>query len=391
MNKYILTTLFWIATLSVNSQDFTLDNARYETVSWKEFFNRLEKNPKLIYYDIRTPGERSDTSQYLSYNQGKIKGAIETDFFDFSNSYSQYLKHKSDTIYLYCSHSRRSRLLAKQLTDSSFFNVVNINGGLSYLNNLSSKEVPFKSKYYINGLKYTLTSPAEFLKALNNKTYQLIDVRPDSLYYGTSQDKWQNSFGYIKSVLHIPYDKMKDNLNLLNKNKTVLLYDNDGELSPIAANYLSDNGYKTSILLFGLDNLVSNIPSKERKFLKSKYQMILPTELLELSLQNNAVIIDVRTESEHTSTDTTDWKNVGRLKNSINIPLSKLSKEKVSSYEGKTIILYDIMMHEELFDFAIELMKYGFNDFYLLVGGITQLKWEIYNLQKLELKKLIDE
>lgn len=391
MNKYILTTLFWIVTISANAQDFKLDNVRYETVSWMEFFNRLEKNPKLIYYDIRTQGERSDTSQYHSYNQGKIKGAIETDFFDFAKSYPQYLKHKSDTIYLYCSHSRRSRLLAKQLTDSSFFNVVNINGGLSYLNNLSSKEVPLKSKYYINGLKYTLTSPAEFLKALNKKTYQVIDVRPDSLYNGTSQDKWQNSFGYIKSVLHIPYDKMKDNLNLLNKNKTVLMYDNDGELSPIAANYLSDNGYKTSILLFGLDNLVGNIPSKERKFLKSKYQMILPTELLELSVHKNTVIIDIRTESEYTSSDTTDWKNVGRLKNSINIPLFKLSKERVSSYKGKTIILYDIMMHEELYDFANELMKYGFNDFYLLVGGITQLKWEIYNLQKLELKKLIDE
>lgn len=391
MNKYFLITLFWIVSIGANAQDFKLDNVRYKTVSWREFFNRLEKNPKLIFYDIRTPGERSDTSQYHSYNQGKIKGAIETDFFDFANSYPQYLKHKSDTIYLNCSHSKRSRLLAKQLTDSSFLNVVSINGGLSYLNNLSTNEIPLKYKYYTNNLKYTLISPTEFLNSLNNKIYQVLDVRPDSLYYGTSQDKWQNSFGCIKSVLHIPYDKVKDNLNLLNKNKVILLYDIDGELSPIVANYLSDNGYKTSILLFGLDNLVSNIPGNERKFLKTKFQMILPSELLKLSEQKNSVIIDVRTESEYTSTDTTDWKNAGRLKNAINIPLSALSKEKMSSFEGKTIILYDLMMHDELYDFAMQLKKFGFNDFYLLVGGIAQLKWEIYNLERMELKKLIDE
>jgi rhodanese-related sulfurtransferase len=391
MNKYILTPLFWIVSIAAIAQDFKQDNVRYETISWVEFFNRLEKNPKLIYFDIRTPGERNDTSEYYSYNQGKIKGAIETDFFDFPSSYPHYLKHKNDTVYLYCSHSRRSRLLAKQLADSSFANIVNINGGLSHLNCLSAKEVPLKSKYYTNSLKYTLASPFEFLKALNNKKYQVIDVRPDSLYYGTSQDEWQNSLGYIESVLHIPYDKVKDNLNLLNKNKIILLFDGDGELSPIAANYLSDSGYKTSILLFGLDNFVSYIPSTERKFLKSKYQIILPSELLKLSQNKNTVLIDVRTESEYTSTDTADWRNVGRLKNAINIPLSKLSKEKVSSYEGKKIILYDIMMHEELYEFAIQLKEYGYNDFYLLAGGIIQLKWEIYNLQKMELKKLIDE
>jgi len=391
MKSYLISTICILLNLSVYSQDFKYDNISYQTISWTEFFDRLEKNPKLIYYDIRTPGERSDTSQYASYNQGKIKGAIETDFFDFAKFYPEYEKHKDDTIYLYCSHSRRSRLLSKQLADSSFTKVFNINGGLTYLNSLSEKEVPFKNKYYTHQLKYKLTSPEQFIKVLNDKNYQILDIRPDSLYDGKAKDEWQNSFGRIKSVLHIPYLKVKDNLKLLDKNKTILLFDNDGELSPISANFLADNGYKTSVLLFGLDNLVGNTASQERKFLNTKYQMILPTELLTLSTRENTVIIDIRTETEYTSTDTTAWKNVGRLKDAINIPLSSLNKDKMLAYEGKTVILYDIMMHEELYEFAKRLKEFGISDFYLLVGGITQVKWEIYNLQKWELRKLIDE
>ncbi|MNQ38045.1 Rhodanese-like domain protein [compost metagenome] len=147
-----------------------------------------------------------------SYNQGKIKGAIETDFADFTNYYPEYLKHKNDTIYPYCSHSKRSRFLAKQLSDSSFVYVVNINGILSYFNTLSENEMPYKTKYYINNLKYKLATPTDFIAALENKNYQIIDKRPDSLFYGKAGTKRKNSFGNIKSALHIPYDKIKNNL-----------------------------------------------------------------------------------------------------------------------------------------------------------------------------------
>ncbi len=269
--------------------------------------------------------------------------------------------------------------------------VININGGLSYLNSLSEKEVPYKNKYYTHQLKYKLAPPEQFIKLLNNKNYQILDIRPDSLYEGTAKVEWQNSFGRIKSVLHIPYHKIKDNLKVLDKNKIILLFDNDGELSPIAANFLADNGYKTSVLLYDLDNLVSNTASTERKFLNIRYQMILPTKLLTLSTLKNTIIIDTRSETEYKSTDTTSWKNVGRLKDSINIPLLSLNKEKMLAYEGKTLLLYHIMMQEELYEFAKRLKGFGIGDFYLLVGGITQVKWEIYNLQKWELRKLIVE
>ena len=390
MNKYLLTTILSLLSFCFYSQDFKSDNVRYQTISWNDFFKKLDHNPKLFYYDIRSEAERNDSIKAAPYNQGKIKGAIETDFADFAKYYPEYLKHKNDTIYLYCSHSKRSRYLAKQLRDSSFLHVVNINGGLSYFNTLSEREMPYKNKYYTNSLKYKLASPSDFTKALKDKNCQIVDVRPDSLYYGKANIEKANSFGNIRSALHIPYNKMKDNLKLLDKNKTILLLDNECTLSPIAGNYLIEKGYKTSVLLFGIENLIRTIPTNDRPFLKTKYQMILPEELINLSKKKNTIIIDVRTQAEYNSTSKEGWKNVGKLKNAVSIPLQILSKEKMAAYNGKKIVIYDMMMKEDVYEFAKHLNEFGINDFKILVGGINQLKEGIYDYQKTDLKNLLD-
>lgn len=389
MIKIILFVLSILLSSTIFSQEFKFDNKKYETISWNTFFKRLESNPKLIYFDIRTQGERSDTSQYPSYNQGRIKGALETDYFQFEKYYPTYKKYKGDTVYLYCSHSRRSRLLASRLADSSFKHIVNINGGLSYLNTISEQQLPLKAKYYTSDLKYELLSPKAFVEAVHSNLYQIVDVRPDSIYNGTSADKWQNSFGTIKKAMHLPFEKIKNNVALLDQNRPIILFDNDGELSPIAANYLVDKGYKASVLLFGLDNLVGEVPESGRPFLQTNYKQILPDELQRITKNSDVVIIDVRTKSEFSSTDTTDWKNVGHLKNAINIPLAEATIEKLAAYKNHKIVLYDIMMHDELFDFADLLNKWGFNNYSLLTGGIIQVKWEAYNLDKPALKELL--
>lgn len=393
MNKYIVSAVFVLLDICGYAQDFKSDNISYQTISWIDFFNRLDHNPKLTYFDIRSPGERNDNGQSQAFNQGKIKGAIETDFADFKKYYPEYLKHKNDTIYLYCSHSKRSRALAKQLADSGFLNLVNINGGLSYFNTLSDKEMPNKSKYYTNSLKYKLVTPSDFIRALKDEQIQVIDIRPDSLYLGKANDERQNSFGKIKSALHIPFDKLKDNLMLLDKTKSIYLFDNDGNQSPGAANYLIEQGYRTSVLIFGLSNVISAAENKDRNFLKTKYQFILPEELLKIVNRNrNTVIIDIRSEAEFTGTDKAAWKNIGTIKNAINIPTANLSKEKIANYADKTIIIYDMMMFDgELFNYAKQLKEYGVKDLYLLSGGISEIKEGIYDHQHITLKNLLDE
>jgi rhodanese-related sulfurtransferase len=390
MNKYITLAALSFLNFSTSAQDFKLDNVKYQTISWGDFLKKLENNPDLIYYDIRSKGERNDSSPFLFLNQGKIRGAIETDFDNFAKFYPEYLKHKNDTIYLYCSHSRRSRYLASQLMDSSFMNVVNINGGLSYFNTLTESELPEKKKYYTNNLNYTLVSPREFLHLINNDKVQLIDVRPDSLYFGITGDQSRNLIGRIDAALHIPYDKLKDRLKLIDKNKTILLVDNDGNLSPIASNDLSEKGYRTSVLLFGLDYFVNAISSSERAFLKTAYPIITPDELLEIS-DDNTVLIDIRTEAEYADTDKTNWRSAGRLKNAVNIPLAKLDKAEIARFSGKRLVIYNRYMGEELVTFAKKLEENNIHDFYILAGGISQVTTEIYDFQKTKLKSFLED
>ncbi|MEG1020672.1 MAG: rhodanese-like domain-containing protein [Myroides sp.] len=390
MKKNTILILLALLSLYTQAQDFKSDNVHYQTISWKDFFKRLEANPKLVYFDIRSEGERTDSAKSPAFNQGKLRGALETDFSLFEKYYPEYLKYKHDTIYLYCSHSKRSRHLAKRLADSSFVNVVNINGGLSHLNSLSENEIPYKRKYYENNLKYKLVSPPEFIKALNDKNYQILDIRPDSTFLGLAKLEQKNGFGNIHSALHIPSEDLEENLNLLNKNKTILLFDNDGNQSPAAANFLNDLGYKTNVLIFGLENIIRSSPRNERTFLETKYQMILPEDLQEISSKNSdLILIDIREESEFNGTEKVFYKNIGKLKNAVNIPLTSLNRERMNEIADKTIVIYDRMMQEDLFTFAKRCKEYGITDLYLLSGGISQLLEYIYDYQKVELKSLL--
>lgn len=76
MERFTITLALMLLGFYGFAQDFKSDNVRYQTVSWTDFFKRLEHNPKLVFFDIRTEGERNDVGQSPAFNQGKIRGAI---------------------------------------------------------------------------------------------------------------------------------------------------------------------------------------------------------------------------------------------------------------------------------------------------------------------------
>lgn len=378
-------------TYAVSAQDYKLDNKVYKTISWNEFFSRLEENPQLIFFDIRTDGESHDTSQYTSYNQGYIRGAKQIDYYQFEKYYSELSKYKNDTVYLYCSHSMRSRRLAKQLSDSSFKNVVNINGGMTYLNLMGNEYFPLRRKYYATRLKYKLIAPFELDKKLKDKAVQVIDVRPDSIYFATGGDEQEKSYGKIQGIKHIEAAKFQDSVNLLDYNKEIILIDNYGDISAAVAGKLIEKGFNNvGALFFGLDELIATVPSGKRKYLKLQYASILPSELLLLKKAGKVALIDIRTSDEFNSLDTVLWKNVGRLKDAVNIPFKELTGTKISPFRNKLIVLYDNQMASpDLYKSAGLLKQYGIKNFALLSGGVFRIKWEIANTNKQQLQMLL--
>ena len=393
VTKLFIATSCCLIILHATAQDYTADNRLYKTIDWNAFLEKLEKNADLIFFDIRTPGERSDTSKYSANNQGRIKGAIQTDYFDFNKYYPEYLKHKDDTIYLYCSHSMRSRRLAKRLADSSFSKVVNVNGGMSYLNLYGEKRYPLRKKYYETSNRYGLVSPLDLKRILKDKSVQIIDIRSDSVYNGTSKSEADNSVGTIEGVVHLPKAQLlKDASIVLDAQKKILLVDNWCDESPDVAKKLIALGYgHVSVLLFGLSDLIDRIPSSKRSFLKTRYPIILPEELLSLRKKNEVTLVDIRTITEYTNTDTLAWKNVGRLKDAIHIPPGAFTKAKFDSLKEKPIVIYDIMAHDELYEAALKLKAYGLENFSLMAGGIYFVHWKIANEHMENLRWLVDK
>jgi len=375
------------------AQDYKLDNKLYKTISWNEFFSKLEQNSKLVYFDIRTDGERHDTSQYAANNQGHIRGAKQIDYYQFDKYYSELKKYKNDTIYLYCSHSMRSRRLAKQLSDSSFEHVISINGGMSYLNLMGNKVFPLRKKYFETTLTYKLISPFDFEKKLKDNTVQVIDVRPDSLYFALGGDEQDKSYGIIHGVKHIDGLKIPDSTNLLDRTKEIVLIDNYGDISANVAKRLTEKGFnKVGILFYGLDELRTTVPSGERAYLHSQYPFIIPSELVKLQRAGEVVLIDIRTAAEYNNRDSVAWKNVGRLKNAVNIPVAELTATRITPYKDKLIIIYDnMMMPPDLYKAGELLEQFGIRKFALLSGGLFQINWEIANTDKQYLQGLLDK
>ncbi len=373
------------------AQVFENDGKFYKTIGWNAFFDTLTKKPNTIFFDIRTLGERCDTSQYASYNQGWIKGAKPADFFDFNKWYPEYQKYKDSTVYLYCSHSRRSRLLSKRLADSGFIHIVNINGGMTLLNASTDKEIPLKKTFYTTKLAYKLINPTLFIKKVKSKNVALLDIRTDSVYQGIAAEDWQNSWGIVPKAKHFALDVLEAQIGQLDKTKEWIIFDIDGEESPKAAQILLKNGFSNvGILFHGLDFFTNNTDLKKKTFLNPKYAVMTIEELYRERDNPNIVVIDVRPAAQFASTDTVEWKNRGRFNKAKNISIDQFTKEALAQYQGKKIVIYDLAMEEDLYEAAKRLKLYGFEQFYILGGGLFGIHWRMANQNKAYLSSILD-
>src|SRR6185503_21028480 len=129
LHKFCL-LLFLLASITVKSQ-FKNDNVLYKTVDPADLCAALEKNKGYVLLDVRSPGEYADTSTSPSYNLGHLKGARNINISDLGKRISEIKDYKDQPVFVYCSHSQRSRRAGKMLADSGFTKVYNINGGMT--------------------------------------------------------------------------------------------------------------------------------------------------------------------------------------------------------------------------------------------------------------------
>jgi len=218
-------------TLSLAAQHpFKFDHTTYKTVYLNEAFHLMDSLHNFLLLDVRSPGEYADTSRATALNIGRIRGSMNITIDSVPGRMADLIKYKDQPVFIYCSHSQRSRRVSKFLSENGFKNVYNINGGMTLLNESDSRDFPYKDKVLITNLPYkNIDSRDAFHLIKNTPGLIIIDIRNAAEF--TSKDTLQqNNIGHLKNALNFPQTVFAERFNSsqIALNSPVLLYDRNG-------------------------------------------------------------------------------------------------------------------------------------------------------------------
>ena len=361
---------------------YRFDNVAFKTVYWDELCKTLKQNPDYLLLDVRSKGEYEDTSSSKSLNIGRLKGAKNIDIRELSSRLKEIEAYKNKPVFVYCSHSQRSRRVGKMLADSGFQNIVNINGGVSNLRMFGLVE---ECNLLTSNLPYQILSP----KALTHKMaldFFILDIRTDSAFKGTATMERRNSLGKFTKAVNIPLATLDQNLSSLPRDKKILIVDELGNESAAAAELLHKNGFSNlSILFNGLDAYITEVPLKERNGWVSfvPYQTISGLDFDQLAKKGSFTAIDIRSGDEFNNASKESFRNIGSIKEAVNMPFTDLDKQFASLPTDKEapVVVYAMSSTNEVFETASKLSNQGYKNTYVLLGGLFNLRWRAANLK----------
>lgn len=368
---------------------FKNDNVLFKTVDPSELCEELVRNKGYILLDVRSRGEHFDTSASVGYNLGHLKGAINIDIRELGNRLSELRANKDKPVFVYCSHSQRSRRASKILSDSGFSKVFNINGGLTALHYTGVIKKPCLQPLFESNNSYSLISAGELCEKWNrDKALFILDVRADSAFRHISLNAKENAYGYIRGSVNIPLEELNMKLPAISKEKEIIVTDIYGDGAAAAAIILTKNGYKNvSVLIEGIDRVLLT----DEQLLKCKksfyvspvtYQLINVTEFGRFAaLNKDYLLLDIRSTEEYANKHKDIWRNIGNLKNAVNIPLSEWNSRmgEIEKFKQRDVVIYSFSSSPEVFDAANRLRQQGFKSIKVIIGGLFNLRWTAAN------------
>lgn len=391
MKKISLSLLLSICSLCGALAQYRYDQVAYHTIYLEDLPQALKKTPHHLLLDVRSSGEYHDTSSFHGLNIGRLKGSRNISIREIETRLAEIKEYKDQPVYLYCSHSQRSRRVGKMLADSGFTNVTNVNGGMTEFHLLKSKKKKLNALFERNSF-FDLVAPEAAYKLIKStKELTIIDVRPDSAFAGITTDEKLNAFGRLKGSVHLPLTRLKTSVGSIPKSTSLLLVDSYGNESETAATYLHDLGYHHIQVLFnGLDEWISCESFKGKDEIwdhSNKYGLISSVEFdHRMQVAPPPVILDVRTIAEYTNQDTVmSYHNRGHIQGAVNIPVKELKSrmQEIDKYKSNEVIIYAFSNSPEAFEAAHLLTAEGFSRVYILTGGLWDLRWKAANLKGL--------
>jgi rhodanese-related sulfurtransferase len=393
--------IFFVAalliTVATNAQ-FKADNVKYTTVFPEELCKALMANQGYTLLDVRSQGEYDDTSTSAGLNIGRVKNSLHIDIRELPKRWKELSAYRDKPLFIYCSHSQRSRRASRLLADSGFTKLYNINGGLTDFYNQGIESNPCA------GLEIETTVPYKILssKELNanvkqGKSYYIIDLRSDSIFRGISTEKTRSE-GHFSDAVNMPFEQLKTISTFTVPGKPILLVDEYGDESPKTAKLFFEKGYKdVSILFEGMDGWVDYTTNTNEKpavkWTRNISYTLLPADDFNemVVAKKEFMLIDVRTKDEFNNASKNYWQNIGQIKGAMNIPFTEL-KTSASLPQSKDapIVIYGFNAQPEIFEAAKWLNDQGYKNVSILQGGIWSLRWTSHNIKgKAELNNLV--
>lgn len=370
---------------------FKNDNLVFKTIYIEELCQSIQQLGDGLLLDVRTPGEFSDTSMYTGLNIGRLKGAINISSREINKRLNEIKDYQNKPVLLICSHSQRSRVVAKMLVDSGFVDVTNVNGGLTEFNMQRSTQSACLNQLYETGNIFNLLSPSETARLIqNNKNVYIVDVRADSAFQGKTSSALLNAYGRLKNAVNFPLASLKENLGHIPRDRTLLIVDNYGDDSYTAARTLLDHGYVGIHILFnGMDAWISEDAAilGERKSIWEggpDYGLLSSLDFHRMMQKGHeALILDIRTNIDFTNQNKEQpYRNRGHIKGAVNIPGNELKSRiaELEKFKKKEIIVYAFSGNPEAFTAAETLVTNGFKQVKVLTGGLFDLRWRGANI-----------
>jgi rhodanese-related sulfurtransferase len=382
----IITLLICIGYLNASAQ-YKNDNVSFKTIDPSAVCTNMQQQKNYLLLDVRSKGEHYDTSSFGS-NIGHLKGAKNIDVRELGDRISEISQYKNSPVYVYCSHSQRSRRASKMLADSGFTNVININGGMTAFYYTNAIADPCIAALIETVNTYKLLSPVSVCKQLNDKNVFLLDVRADSAFRHISTSNRANAYGSFRNSVNIPLDQLEKRLNEVPAGKEIVVVDLYGNDAATAASILNKNGYKNiSVLIEGMDRWL-NSSDEEVTCKTSAYTSPVTYKLMSavevggyLKKNKDVQFVDIRSSAEFSNQHTDYWRNIGNIKSAVSIPIAKFS-EQISSAKldkSKPVLVYDFGNSNDVHTAALLLQQKGFTNVNVLIGGLFNLRWTAAN------------
>ena len=341
---------------------------------------------------MRSAGEYADTSYMTGANIGRFKGAINIDVTNFSSHLKELEKYVSEPIFLYCSHSQRSRRASKMLGESGFKRVYNINGGMSLVNELDETRFPYKNKVIETNAPYSNVASNDVLSLIEREPgLVIIDIRTPSEF--ASRDSIaENNIGRFKKAINIPQNNFAEVFDSykMSKDRPLLLYDLHGHNSTDLVDILRQRGFKKIYNLYeGFAAFISDYEISDKEYhdlfdATRPYRLIGPKGTIDLlKTSSDLIILDVRPQQEFQNKSGNAFRNLGKLKGAINVPSKEaLQQFMLQNDKNASILVYDGFEDKLGTKTCDELVKNGFLNVKFLSSGLYRYVWSTENMEE---------